>query len=674
MNKKKIIILIIILLVISGGVFYFFTRQDKTTTLTVMEKQWIENNKNKLIDLQIVNNIPVFTYNGEGVVFDFLDNLGEVTNLEFNKIAYEYGGNVTTEYSIGIVDKKEKNDILIYQDNYVVVSKNKVLYNDLTDLNDLTIGCLDSNLDSVNRYLKGSLVTYKTFSKIDDMFDELKKEDASVDGIVIPKNIYLEDIITNNLYINYNISEMTLDYVLRLGDTERLNNILKKYYQKWKDENLEDSYNNYLSKQYFDFSSIDEKQRADFRSKRYVYGYVNNYPFDAAINGKSYGINSYIIEEFSKVADVEINYSSYKKNSSLIENFNANKVDIIFNNLEVSKFDLDTYDTVSPFSEKLVVVSRHDNNKIVNSINSLIDEKVSVLKNSKIEKYLIENNVDVSSFDTIDDMINKGNMLVIDYDTYNYYLKSKLNGYKIDYMFDLDSDYTYTIRNISDNTLFNNFFDFYLTFYPIKNYINNGYYSLVDAVFEPFNMVNIIVYIVLAIIGILIIFLIFKLFKKNNKKEGLTKEDKIKYIDMLTSLKNRNYLNSQIEKWDESEVYPQSIIIIDLNNVAYINDNYGHQEGDKVIKDAANILIMNQIENTEIIRTNGNEFLIYLVGYDEKQVVTYIRKLAKEFKGLDHGFGAALGYSMINDAIKTIDDAVNEATLDMKNNKEELNN
>jgi hypothetical protein len=85
-------------------------------------------------------------------------------------------------------------------------------------------------------------------------------------------------------------------------------------------------------------------------------------------------------------------------------------------------------------------------------------------------------------------------------------------------------------------------------------------------------------------------------------------------------------------------------------------------------------LITNQMPNSEMIRTNGNEFLIYLVGYDEKQIASYIKKLNKDFKDLSHGFGAAMGYSMITDEIKTIDDAVNEATLDMRNNKEELNN
>ena len=49
-------------------------------------------------------------------------------------------------------------------------------------------------------------------------------------------------------------------------------------------------------------------------------------------------------------------------------------------------------------------------------------------------------------------------------------------------------------------------------------------------------------------------------------------------------------------------------------------------------------------------------------------------EIREELKELAHGFGAAAGYSMITDGIKTIDDAVNEATLDMRNNKEELNN
>ena len=70
------------------------------------------------------------------------------------------------------------------------------------------------------------------------------------------------------------------------------------------------------------------------------------------------------------------------------------------------------------------------------------------------------------------------------------------------------------------------------------------------------------------------------------------------------------------------------------------------------------------------MRTDGNEFMIYLVGYNEKQVVNYIKKLVKEFNNLPYEYGAAIGFSMIVDDLKLIDDAINEASLLMRENKE----
>ena len=85
---------------------------------------------------------------------------------------------------------------------------------------------------------------------------------------------------------------------------------------------------------------------------------------------------------------------------------------------------------------------------------------------------------------------------------------------------------------------------------------------------------------------------------------------------------------------------------------------------------AANILHQTQLDNTEIMRTDGNEFMIYLVGYQEKQVINYLKKLVKEFNDLPYEYGAAFGFSMIVDDLKLIDDAINEATIQMRENKE----
>ena len=123
MKKKQIIIIsiITILIAIIGlSLGLFLSKQDKKTTLTILEKQWIEENKNNIIDLSIVNNIPVFNYDGKGVFFDFIDSIEDDTGLNFNKLSYDYGKNPTADYAFKIKDTIEKNDILIYQDNYVL--------------------------------------------------------------------------------------------------------------------------------------------------------------------------------------------------------------------------------------------------------------------------------------------------------------------------------------------------------------------------------------------------------------------------------------------------------------------------------------------------------------------------------------------------------------------------
>ncbi len=172
------------------------------------------------------------------------------------------------------------------------------------------------------------------------------------------------------------------------------------------------------------------------------------------------------------------------------------------------------------------------------------------------------------------------------------------------------------------------------------------------------------------ILTVIILGLIYRSSKRVRMQKKLKKEDKIKLMDQLTSLKNRNYLNESLPNWNKNTIYPQSVIIIDLNKIQNINDTLGYEEGDRQIKGAANILIRSQLENTDIIRTNGNEFMIYLVGYSQKQITSYIHKLNKEFKSLPYEYGACITYSMILDDLKSIEDAINECIEDIKKQKE----
>ena len=684
MKKKRniiIIIAIVLILAITGVLYFVFTNQDKDSTLTLVEKQWIESNKNKVIDFGIVNNIAILNNSGEGLLFDFFEAIEEDTGLEFNKISYEYGEAVNEEYAFKVVDKLDKDDILVYSDNYAVISKKKVKYNSLNEISHARVGVLEKNLENINKYLACDDLSYTPYENIEDLLISYKEEKSELDFIVLPKIIYLsmEDLY-KDLYINYNIDELKDNYVISLGDTKKLNNILDKYYKKWSSENYDSIYANEFTNTYFRISDTEKQSEVKFKSKRYIYGFVENAPFEIEVNGKLVGINSAIIKSFSDIANVEVTFQSYPSVDRLREAFSNGKIDFYFDKYNKAKYDLDTYLTVSPYDEQIVVVSKYGNNINVNSANSLTGESVLTLKNTKIEAELEKVKANIKSYDRLEDLManmNDNSVVVIDEATYNFYKESNFRDYKVDARYALNGNYGYMIRDINNNEVFEKYFDFYLSFINEKSLINTGYYNALNAT-STSGLLKTIVTSICSILVLIVAFLLGSRFMPNRTKKrkinNMKKEDKLKYVDMLTSLKNRNYLNENIELWDASEVYPQSIIIVDLNNIAYINDNYGHQEGDEVIKQAANILINNQMPNSDIIRTNGNEFLIYLVEYDEKQVASYIKKLTKEFKELAHGFGAAIGYSMITDGIKTIDDAVNEATLDMRNNKEELNN
>ena len=684
MKKKKGLIIFIILLIIAAlfGTYYFvFNKEDEKTTLTLNEKTWIENNKNKVLDIGVVNDIAILNYSGEGLFFNFLEDIEDNTGLEFNKISYPAYEEIKDDYAFKRVKKVGKNDILVYSDNYVLVGKESIKLNNLNELKDKKIAVLTDDLVDVKKYLNNDSLTFETSEDVDSLFKLYYNEDiVDIDYIVLPKLIFLSNILDkSNLYINYNITEMKDNYVITLGKERMLNKIIDKYYEKWNEENFEDEYSSQFTNMYFKINEVDEKDKVKFRSKRYTYGFVNNAPYDLEINNKLVGINSSIIKRFSELSNVEITFNSYSNISKLLQAFKENKIDFYFNAYENKKYDMDVFSTVSTFKEDVVVLSHISNNIAVNSVKSLDKYTVSVVAKTKIAEELEKNKIKVKEYKNMSQLnssLKESSVIVVDKDTYEFYKNTSFKNFKIDLMYNLESDYAYLVRDIKNNDVFENFFNYYLQFINEDVYVSEGFNK---AVVNSTNndAVKVIGVSIGALFGLLIISFIMNKFKPNKpkkRKTNIKKEDKIKYIDMLTSLKNRNYLNERIEIWDDSEVYPQSIVIVDLNNIAYINDNYGHQEGDNVIKQAANILITNQVPNSDIIRTNGNEFLIYMVGYNEKQVISYIKKLNKEFKELAHGFGAAAGYSMITDGIKTIDDAVNEATLDMRNNKEELNN
>ena len=137
---------------------------------------------------------------------------------------------------------------------------------------------------------------------------------------------------------------------------------------------------------YYKIYDVDEKEKVNFRSKRYTYGFVENAPYDIEVNGKLYGINNTMLKGFSEMTDAEITYKSYSSVKKLKEAFNTNKIDFMHDKYSEEKYDIDVYNTVSIFDENVLIISPNEYNLTINSLNSLADLEIATLGNNMLEE------------------------------------------------------------------------------------------------------------------------------------------------------------------------------------------------------------------------------------------------------------------------------------------------
>ena len=414
--------------------------------------------------------------------------------------------------------------------------------------------------------------------------------------------------------------------------------------------------------------NISDTEIDSLQSVTYNYGFVNASPYEVITGGKYGGIVAVYLSKFSDFAGVEFNFERYKNYNRFTNAVANGDIDLYFNYYNFT----DNFNQTSGLNIEYVVAARRDNFEVIKSVNSLIGKTVYVGENSKIYDYIKNiSGINIETFSTTKDLfkLNKRDVyIVLDKYTFDYYSDNRLDNYTARYSDYIDSVYTFKVR--TDSALYR-LLDKYISFLDEEEIVIEGldnHYETIKSGGVITKIAEYILYIV--IIAIIIALIVIKKSKKITIARKIKKEDKMKFIDQLTSLKNRNFLNENIETWNNNTIYPQTIVVVDLNKIQEINDLYGYNEGDRQIKAAANILVKTQLDNSEILRTDGNEFVIYLVGYSQKQISNYIHKLNKEIKKLPYEHGAEFGYSMILDDIKTIEDALNEAVEDMKKQKE----
>ncbi len=107
--------------------------------------------------------------------------------------------------------------------------------------------------------------------------------------------------------------------------------------------------------------------------------------------------------------------------------------------------------------------------------------------------------------------------------------------------------------------------------------------------------------------------------------------EKMVVTDHLTKLYSRNYLDEQIQKSMEVDAMG-TFILIDIDNFKAVNDTYGHQVGDEVIVQVANIIKSN-IRGSDIgSRWGGEELAVYLPRVSVEMGIQIAERLVKKVR------------------------------------------
>lgn len=133
------------------------------------------------------------------------------------------------------------------------------------------------------------------------------------------------------------------------------------------------------------------------------------------------------------------------------------------------------------------------------------------------------------------------------------------------------------------------------------------------------------------------------------------------YTDSMTELQNRNAYEEKLKKLrkSSSNISRITVIVIDINGMKEINDNYGHFSGDDAIKTVAKALKDTLGTKADIFRIGGDEF----VCISESNVLPYISQFKDTISFIDreklYKLAVSIGYSKYHEKYtKSIDDII----------------
>jgi len=142
--------------------------------------------------------------------------------------------------------------------------------------------------------------------------------------------------------------------------------------------------------------------------------------------------------------------------------------------------------------------------------------------------------------------------------------------------------------------------------------------------------------------------------------------------DVLTKLYNRAFYEDELARLGRKGPWPVSVIAVDLNGLKAVNDQFGHGDGDALLRRTGEVLKKAVGEQACVARTGGDEFMVLLPGRDERGAATVVEQIEQVVElnnqfypgtGLSFSIGAAtcLQGERLSDVVKVADSRMYDA-------------
>jgi diguanylate cyclase (GGDEF)-like protein/PAS domain S-box-containing protein len=144
-------------------------------------------------------------------------------------------------------------------------------------------------------------------------------------------------------------------------------------------------------------------------------------------------------------------------------------------------------------------------------------------------------------------------------------------------------------------------------------------------------------------------------------------EEKIWYLsfhDKLTGLYNRAFFEEELKRLDTKRQLPLSIIFCDVNGLKEINENFGYERGDLLLRKFAEVLKSCFRNEDVVVRWGGDEFIMILPNTDEMDVENVTKRIqlkCQQKSKPNMPMSAAIGSAIKTKESQDIDLVVNDA-------------